>query len=135
MEILLVVATIGILAGVVILALNPNKQLGETRNAQRRQDVATILNAVYQYAIDNGELPDAVTGSQTEICQTDASSCTGLIDLSALTDDELYLTAIPEDPTEASTNGTGYEIFSSGNDRVTVVAPGAERSVTIRVTR
>ena len=45
-EILLVVAAIAILAGIVILAINPNKQLGDTRNSQRRADVNTILNAV-----------------------------------------------------------------------------------------
>jgi type IV pilus assembly protein PilA len=58
LEILLVVGIIAILAGIVILAINPTKQLGDTRNAQRRSDVLTILNAVYQFSIDNnGKLP------------------------------------------------------------------------------
>ena len=48
LEILLVVAAIAILAGIVIVALNPVKQLGDTRNSQRRVDANTILNAVYQ---------------------------------------------------------------------------------------
>lgn len=58
LEILLVVAIISILAGIVIVAINPAKQLGDARNAQRRADVATVLSAVYQYVIDNnGNFP------------------------------------------------------------------------------
>ena len=134
-EILLVVAAIAILAGIVILAINPNKQLGDTRNAQRRADVNTILNAVYQYTIDNsGTLPTAITTTQTEICKTSAT-CTGLIDLSVLTASEKYLTTIPYDPTGGSTNGAGYEIKKTANGRITVVSPDAEQSATISVTR
>lgn len=135
LEILLVVAAIAILAGIVIIAINPGKQLGETKNAQRRTDVNTILNAVYQYAIDNsGTLPTAITNTQTEICKTDGT-CTGLIDLSVLTDNEEYLVSMPLDPTGSSANGVGYEIFKTANGRVTVVAPDAEQGATISVTR
>jgi type IV pilus assembly protein PilA len=134
-EVLLVVALISILAGIVILAINPNKQLGDTRNAQRRADVNTILNAVYQYALDNdGDLPSSITTTQTEICKTDAS-CSGLKDLSELTDAEKYLTSIPFDPSGASTNGAGYEIKKTANNRVTVVAPDAEQGASISATR
>ncbi len=99
LEILLVIAAIAILAGIVILAINPTKQLQDARNVQRRADVNTILNAVYQYSVDNdGAIPASVTTSATEICATDAGSCTGLVDLSVLTDNETYLTAMPNDP-------------------------------------
>jgi prepilin-type N-terminal cleavage/methylation domain-containing protein len=140
LEVLLVVAIIGILAGIVIIALNPSKQLADSKNAQRRVDVNTILNAVYQYSLDNsGTLPSTITTTETEICVTGtaAATCTtdGLINLSVLTDDEEYLTSIPLDPTGAADNGVGYTIERTGNNRVTVSAPDAENSATINVKR
>ena len=134
-EILLVVAAIAILAGIVIFAINPTKQLGETRNAQRKADVNTILNAVYQYAIDNnGTIPASITTTQTEICKT-GGTCMGLIDLGVLTNTEKYLTSIPFDPTGSSTNGAGYEIKKSANGRIVVVAPDAEQGASNTMTR
>ena len=135
LEVLLVIGIIAILAAIVIIAINPNRQLAQSRNAQRQSDVNTVLNAVYQYAIDNtGTIPSAITTTQTEICNTGAT-CTGLIDLSVLTNGETYLVSMPQDPTGATTNGAGYEISQSANGRVTVVAPDAELSATISVTR
>jgi len=141
LEILLVVAALAILAGIVILALNPSKQLAETRNAQRRVDVNTILNSIYQYNIDNESIPTAIPIATTcqatstyEICKT-GGVCSGLVSLYDVTLNELYLTEIPIDPTGSSTNGTGYYITKSSNDRVTVCAPNAERSAEIQVKR
>jgi prepilin-type N-terminal cleavage/methylation domain-containing protein len=136
LEILLVVAAIGILAGIVILAINPGKQLGDTRNAQRKADVNTILNAVYQYSVDNnGVLPTSITSSSTEICHA-TSTCTSLIDLGVLILNEKYLTAIPSDPQGGNAvNGAGYYIGKNANGRVTVNAPKAEQGAAISATR
>ena len=136
LEILLVVAAIAILAGIVILAINPGKQLGDTKNAQRKVDVNTILNAVYQYSIDNsGTLPASITSTSTEICK-DSGACTDLINLGVLTASEKYLTSIPSDPKGGVlASGTGYYISKSANGRVTVSATQAEQGATISATR
>lgn len=133
LEVLLVVGIIAILAAIVIVAINPKHQLGYTRNAQRWSDTNTILNAVYQYYIEEGKLPEEITDSAKEICKTGASSCTDLIDLSDLTDDETFIVSIPTDPTGSSTNGAGYEIKKTSHDRLEVSAPDAELSETIKV--
>ena len=148
LEILLVVAAIGILAGIVILAINPARQLAQTRNAQRQADVNTILNATYQFTIDNnGNLPSTITTTEREICLssngsgsyagTASSTCSAtLIELTSLVLNEKYLTRIPSDPSGATTtSGTGYAIFKSANGRITVHAWGAENNASIQVTR
>lgn len=135
-EVLLVVAIIAILAGIVILAINPNKQLGDTRNSQRQSDINTILNATYQYSIDNqGQLPSGITTTATSICATGASSCTGLVDLTVLTANGKYLVAMPNDPKTGTATDTHYQIVVDPNNRVTVSAPDAEQGKTISATR
>ena len=136
LEILLVVAAIGILASIVIIAINPNKQLGDTKNAKRKADVNTILNAVYQYSIDNnGNLPAGITSSSTEICAA-TTSCGTLVSLDVVVANEKYLTSIPVDPKGAiAATGTGYTILKDANNRVTVSAPQAEQGAVISATR
>ncbi len=138
-EILLVVAAISILAGIVILAINPNKQLGDTRNAQRRADVTTILNGVYQYFVDKGTLPPGITTNLQEICVAGVATTTcttaGLTTLNELVWGEKYTTSIPLDPQATTTNGTGYRILRSVNNRITVMTMAAEQGATISVTR
>jgi prepilin-type N-terminal cleavage/methylation domain-containing protein len=142
-EILLVIALIAVLAGIVIFAINVPKQLADSRNAQRRSDVAAILNAIYQYSLDNGgSLPGAINNSTgclesagNEICATSGSACAGRTDLSALTDSQKYLVAIPVDPYDASGNATDYYVHYNSNSRVTVCAPAAENGAAISLTR
>ncbi|OIO07957.1 hypothetical protein AUJ35_01240 [Candidatus Falkowbacteria bacterium CG1_02_41_21] len=138
LEILLVAAAIAILAGIVILAINPSKQLADTRNSQRRIDVNTILNAVYQYAIDNnGNLPATIAATTTYgICRTNPTATTTCTDLSVLTTDEKYLVSMPIDPLGAvNTDDINYRVIKTVNNRVTVWANAPEQGVTISVTR
>ncbi len=146
LEILLVVGIISILAGIVILAINPTKQLGDTRNAQRRADVLTIINAIYQYSLDEGVLPndlgdeiadegDCYTVDEAGIgtANTESVLASTLTDLTA---SSTYLSQIPDDP---SLDGSGdYSVVLRSSGRVTVCAPAAENmadDTRIEVTR
>lgn len=149
-ELLLVIGIIAILASIVIVAINPTKQLGDARDAQRRSDVNTILNAVYQYAIDNnGSLPSGIPSSGTgaHICKTaNCRSASGHIvaaadsdNLSGISLDVLtgsYLVSVPADP-QAPSSGSGsyYTIVQDSNGRITVTAQTYEGSSAISVTR
>jgi len=145
LEILLVVAAIGILAGIVIVALNPTKQLGDTRNAQRASDITTILNAAYQYSLDhNGSMPagiDATTGS-AQVLGTAGTGCdstcgaettvAACVDLSGNLV-PTYVVGIPVDPSSGSAANTDYYINKDSDGRLTVGACDAEQSATLVV--
>ena len=114
LEVLLVIAIIGILAAIVIVALNPNKQLADTRNAQRKTDVNTLLNAVYQYDIDNSRMPPDISTSVKEVCR-DAGACSGFVDLYSTLVPK-YVVNIPVDP-QASTTVSLTEQMGTTSDR------------------
>jgi type IV pilus assembly protein PilA len=163
LEILLVIAAIGILAAIVLVAINPNRQLAQARNAQRRSDVNTILNAVYQRIIDdaansvttmNDALVDntvyaiGTSGTATSVettCATltnvNGTTATGTINLSTTLVPN-FVGAIPVDPRGGSAECTGYVITQSGtpttDGRITVTAPIAASDLagtSITVTR
>lgn len=111
----------------------------DNRNAQRSSDITTILNAVYQYSINNqGNLPTGIPTTPQPpgfICATGATNCNGLVNLSVLTNESEYLVSMPRDPNSGSSNNTGYTILQDNSGRVTVSAPRAENNQTISVTR
>jgi prepilin-type N-terminal cleavage/methylation domain-containing protein len=139
-ELLIVIGIIAILAAVVIVAINPARQFGQAGDAARQANITTISDALVQYQIDNLDWPASVTTTETEICTT-GGTCTGLIDLSVLTDNGTYLgDNIPVDPSCPDTvycvdaNGTGYTVYEDANGRVVVTAPLAVDG-TIDITR
>jgi len=147
-ELLLVIGIIAILAAIVIVAINPTKQLGDARDAQRRSDVNTLLNAVWQYAIDNnGSMPcdnagvciDATPrqiGSQTVGCDagclTTSIGAVACLQPAGLTG--TYVVSLPADPRYGSGAKSGY-VIQNTNNRVTVTSCRPEQGTGITVTR
>ena len=134
-EVLLVIVIIAILAGIVLIAVNPGRQVSQANNAQRDSNVNAILSAVHQYAIDNrGALPTNITTTAGTVSNAGINICTDLV--------PTYIAALPVDPTDSgasftdcTTYNTGYTVVKDANNRVTVAAPSAELSATISVTR
>jgi type IV pilus assembly protein PilA len=138
LEILLVVGIIAILAGIVIVAINPGRQLATVRNTERKSDIKQIKNALEQYYIDHNRYPTSTpTTALTEICDTGDNpypsgiSCGDLTDLSILV--PTYITSIPVDPKASTTNGTGYEFMQDATRKLITYAPEAELDVFIAI--
>jgi len=131
LEILLVVAAIGILAAIVIVAINPQRQLGKVRDAERQSEVGTLKDGIEQYSLDkNGEYPSGIeVNTYKEVCDTEAvapSNCPDYyVDLSGLVPEQLA--AIPRDPQASDTNeNTGYEVGKDENGNIAVKASDTE---------
>ena len=131
-EILVVIGIIAILAGIVLIAINPARQFRQARNTQRESNVNAILNAIGQFTADNkGILPDEIdgtTGTFQDISSTGADLCDGA-------DSELvstYIPALPFDPDETvvdcigASYDTGYQVNKDANGRITVRAIGED---------
>ena len=140
LEILLVIGIIAILAGIVIVAINPSKQLATVRNTQRKSDIKQVANAITQFYIDKSYYPASTTFSTTSlmtICPTGASTspaagfncaANNLLNLSELV--PTYITAIPNDPSTTTT--AGYSVMLV-NKNPAVSAPLAELGVRVVV--
>lgn len=117
-ELLVVIGIIGILATVVLVAINPGRQFASARDSQRKSDLYSITNAIYQYATENnGSLPTSLTQTPTNI-----GTNPGLVDL---TTDLVptFMAAIPQDPTfSTGPENTRYTIHLDTNGRVVATA-------------
>jgi prepilin-type N-terminal cleavage/methylation domain-containing protein len=116
-ELLVVIGIIGILAAVVLVAVNPGRQFASARDTQRRADLYGMTNAIYQYASENnGNLPSVITYTPTNV-----GSDPGLVDLGP----DLvptYIAGIPEDPSNGTPGNTQYTIFINSDGRIVATA-------------
>lgn len=148
-ELLVVIGIIGILAAIVLVAVNPGRQFAQARDRQRQSDLLQITNAIYQFASENdGDLPDT-DGDDTTSNFPVATTCIGNggaascavnpdctggtpFNLAAATNEAgaaatparaivpTYIADIPTDP-NGSDADTGYCIVLSGT-RITASA-------------
>lgn len=142
-EIAVAVGIIAILAGLVLVAINPSRQFAQARNTQRTSHVNAILNAIGQRIADNKGLFE--TGCAAGIIPTTTTQMgngAGKYDIGPC----LAPTYMPTLPFDASATGahytsttdydTGYTIVKdAGSGRVTIGAPSAELGESISALR
>ena len=118
LEILLVIAAIGILAAIVLVAINPTKQLAQVRNTKRVSDINSLYKAIEQRTIDIGGAYPGDIGIYKDICPIGVN--TNCVDLSGLV--TTYIAAIPLDP-----SGGNYQIaIHPKNSKISIKAPSIE---------
>lgn len=143
-EILIVVTIIAILAAAVLVGIDPARRLQTSRNARRRSDLVSLLEAIKQYQVDHeGSLPstsvaiDSTTasvqiigesvgscGSLTCTGQTVVGSNCGITGLD--TDLDGYIGDIAFDPKTGDANDTRYYVNNMGNGIIVVGACDSE---------
>ncbi len=140
-EILIVIGLIAVLAGVLIVALNPARQFSQARNAQRWNNIDTILSAVIANLTDNrgtftcaaGVIPATATKMANGSGNYDIGPCLS----------PTYAVSLPFDPSAAGahwTSTTDYDLnYTIQRDattgRITIAAPGAELAQVITMVR
>lgn len=123
LAVFLVLGFLGILATVVIVAINPAANFEDSRNTVRQSDVNTISNGIRQYLLDHEALPNIFTSVK---CESGGESILFYSPLyEALV--ETYLMNLPTDPTVGTerSNDTGY-VMCISNNQIIIKAPLAE---------
>jgi len=146
-ELLVVVGIILILFSVVFVAVDPARRFSQARNAQRREDIRDILEAVLTYMVDNsGNLPSGIDSVSTsaQVLGTATSGCdstcaatstvSSCLDLSS-TVGGTYIAQIPVDPKSGSDANSDYYLNKLANSRLAVGACDPELGVTFETSR
>lgn len=142
LEVLMVIGILAILAGVVLVAINPARQFKIARDSQRNANISTILNAMGQNMTDHGGV-FTCEGVITEVpsVKTLVSSANGDFDVARCIVPD-YISVLPFDPskegagyTDESDYSTGYFIQADSEGRITISADGEVSNTTLMVTR
>lgn len=114
-ELLVVIAIIGVLAAVVLLAINPAELLRRSRDSTRLSDIASIrkaIDAVVAQQTGSVTLPCTATVCLSNDPRGRRSDGTGWLGANpAVLNLSQYLATLPIDPI----NGTGSAVVTGGN--------------------
>ncbi|KKP69953.1 hypothetical protein A2X44_01945 [candidate division CPR3 bacterium GWF2_35_18] len=131
-ELLVVIAIIGILAAVVVLAINPVAMMQKGRDSNRKSDLATLSKAIDIYmtqgatAVPGGANVNQTSQGMTNCCSGTVSTCTGPTTsttggwiipfaVSCGVDLSPYIAKIPIDPNNTATLRYHYDTNATGD--------------------
>lgn len=139
-ELLIVIALIAVLAGAIIVALNPARQFAQARNSERWSHINAIMNLIQQNTVENRGSWTCAAGQLPQVTSTIASTggydlCTCLI--------PTYTNALPFDPNHSGAHyasctdyQTNYSIIQNAStSRVTIFAEYPELNANITITQ
>ena len=141
-ELIIVIAIIGLLAAAAFVAVDPAKRVGKANDAQRWQDVTAIADAIMKYTVDNsGSLPTAVQSASAGTTYviavagdsvTTAKYCDALGTAARTKRDissglvSTYIATMPIDPSVttavANTSSTSYYLLKDTSGRIKIGA-------------
>jgi len=112
-EIIVVLAILGMLAATVFVAINPIAQLQKSNDAKRKADLESLQHALELYYQDKGSYPASSASFQIQ---------SGTTTLAWGSSWQPYMTTLPKDPTAAnsyiyyapaSANGQTYYLYAN----------------------
>lgn len=126
-ELIIVISIIALIATGILIAVNPARRIGETKDAERWSDITAIAKAIDNYTADNGHMPSdfnigtLTTDSKVVLCSSASQlTCDGQTnDCAVINDTDFlgsYLPQLPVDPDKNNNSDTGYYVtVTAGN--------------------
>lgn len=122
-ELIVVVGIIGIVAAIIIVAVNPARQFAKSRNAQRQSDTRAIRETLIQYSSNNNGILPAGISEVPKIIGTSPGSA--YINLGSFLS-PTYISAIPKDPSGGTDADTRYLVFKNAANSLVVASAVSE---------
>lgn len=159
-ELLVVIGIIGILAAIVLVAVNPGRNFAQARNTTRQNDLVQITSAIVQFGADHdGNLPGTDFDDTTGVpnfpeCSAVSPTLVGAVDIATYAlgtagadedgDDAVdpgselvptYLPAMPSDPSYSASAATAGYVICEFQGRLYAQAVDPELDQAISVVR
>lgn len=120
-ELLVVIAIVGVLAAVVLIAINPAKRLAQARDSGRKSDIGQIATGAQAYFTTQGRYPTALTeltgsgdlktipkGNIAGVCNTAALADYTMTGFPGANPTDLIVSVCIESPTTSGFSSPAY---------------------------